>query len=35
MTTTQINLDDEMLTEAAAVLGTRTKVDRVNRLSCC
>ena len=30
MTTTQINLDDDALAEAAAVLGTRTKVDTVN-----
>jgi Arc/MetJ family transcription regulator len=30
VTTTQINLDDEALEAAAAVLGTRTKVDTVN-----
>jgi Arc/MetJ family transcription regulator len=30
MTTTQINLDDEALAEAAKILGTRTKVDTVN-----
>jgi Arc/MetJ family transcription regulator len=30
MTTTQINLDDEALSEAADLLGTRTKVDTVN-----
>ena len=30
MTTTLINLDDEALEAAAAVLGTRTKVDTVN-----
>ena len=30
MTATQINLDDEALEAAAAVLGTRTKVDTVN-----
>jgi Arc/MetJ family transcription regulator len=30
MATTQINLDDEALAEAAAVLGTRTKVETVN-----
>ena len=30
MTTTQINLDDTALAEAAKVLGTTTKVDTVN-----
>jgi len=30
MTNTQINLDDESLTEAAKILGTKTKVDTVN-----
>jgi Arc/MetJ family transcription regulator len=30
MTTTQINLDDQTLAEAAKVLGTKTKVDTVN-----
>lgn len=30
MTTTQINLDDQSLREAAEVLGTKTKVDTVN-----
>ncbi len=30
MTTTQINLDDASLAEAADVLGTTTKVDTVN-----
>ena len=30
MATTQINLDDESLAEAAEVLGTKTKVDTVN-----
>ena len=30
MTTTQINLDDMSLAEAAQVLGTKTKVDTVN-----
>lgn len=30
MTTTQINLDDASLSEAAEVLGTKTKVDTVN-----
>jgi Arc/MetJ family transcription regulator len=30
MTTTQINLDDQTLAEAARVLGTKTKVDTVN-----
>ena len=30
MTNTQINLDDESLTAAAEILGTRTKVDTVN-----
>ena len=30
MTTTQINLDDASLAEAADVLGTKTKVDTVN-----
>jgi Arc/MetJ family transcription regulator len=30
MTTTQINLDDASLAEAAEVLGTKTKVDTVN-----
>lgn len=30
MTTTQINVDDEALVEAAQILGTRTKVDTVN-----
>ncbi len=30
MTTTQINLDDESLAQAAVVLGTKTKVDTVN-----
>ena len=30
MTTTQINLDDQALSDAARVLGTKTKVDTVN-----
>lgn len=30
MTTTQINLDDRALDEAARILGTKTKVDTVN-----
>jgi Arc/MetJ family transcription regulator len=30
VTTTQINLDDASLAEAATVLGTTTKVDTVN-----
>lgn len=30
MTATQINLDDAALTEAARVLGTKSKVDTVN-----
>jgi Arc/MetJ family transcription regulator len=30
MATTQININDEVLAEAAAILGTRTKVDTVN-----
>ena len=30
MATTQINLDDDALADAAQVLGTRTKVDTVN-----
>ena len=30
MTNTQINVDDESLTEAAKILGTKTKVDTVN-----
>jgi len=30
VTTTQINLDDASLAEAADVLGTKTKVDTVN-----
>jgi Arc/MetJ family transcription regulator len=30
VTTTQINLDDASLAEAAEVLGTKTKVDTVN-----
>lgn len=30
MTTTQINLDDASLAEAAEVLGTKTKVETVN-----
>lgn len=30
MTTTQINLDDATLAEAARVLGTRTKVETVS-----
>ncbi len=30
MATTQINLDDRTLAEAAQVLGTKTKVDTVN-----
>ncbi|HZY76905.1 MAG TPA: type II toxin-antitoxin system VapB family antitoxin [Jatrophihabitantaceae bacterium] len=30
MATTQINLDDDSLAEAASVLGTKTKVDTVN-----
>ena len=30
MTTTQINLDDASLAEAAEILGTKTKVDTVN-----
>ena len=30
MSTTQINLDDAALADAARVLGTRTKVDTVN-----
>lgn len=30
MATTQINLDDVSLAEAAEVLGTKTKVDTVN-----
>jgi len=30
MATTQINLDDAALADAARVLGTRTKVDTVN-----
>jgi Arc/MetJ family transcription regulator len=30
LSTTQINLDDAALADAARVLGTRTKVDTVN-----
>jgi Arc/MetJ family transcription regulator len=30
MTTTQINLDDSALAQAAEVLGTKSKVDTVN-----
>lgn len=30
VTTTQINLDDQALSDAARILGTKTKVDTVN-----